>query len=53
MANAGKMGLGLAISKALVIAQGGVISAESAGRDKGSTMIITLNSTQEDKHSLP
>jgi signal transduction histidine kinase len=55
VANAGKMGLGLAISKALVIAQGGVISAESAGRDKGTTMIITLNSTQEqeDKHPLP
>lgn len=42
VANAGKMGLGLAISKALVTAQGGVISAESAGKDRGTTMMITF-----------
>jgi signal transduction histidine kinase len=42
-ANLGKMGLGLAISKALVTAQGGVISAESAGRDQGTTIMITLD----------
>ena len=41
------MGLGLAISKALVTAQGGMISAESAGKDQGTTMIITLNPAQE------
>jgi two-component system sensor histidine kinase BaeS len=46
-ANAGKMGLGLAISKALVTAQGGTISAESAGRGQGTTMIVTLNPAQE------
>jgi two-component system sensor histidine kinase BaeS len=42
MANAGKMGLGLAISKALVNAQGGLISAESAGKGQGTTMVVTL-----------
>jgi two-component system sensor histidine kinase BaeS len=46
-ANAGNMGLGLAISKALVIAQGGAISAESAGKGQGTTMVITLAQAQE------
>jgi signal transduction histidine kinase len=41
-ANVGKMGLGLAICKALVTAQGGRIAAESAGRGQGATMIITF-----------
>jgi two-component system, OmpR family, sensor histidine kinase BaeS len=40
--NSGKMGLGLAICKALVTAQGGTITAESAGRGLGTTMIITF-----------
>ncbi len=40
--SSGKMGLGLAICKALVTAQGGAISAESAGKDQGTTMIITF-----------
>jgi len=40
--NSGKMGLGLAICKALVIAQGGKIAAESAGRDQGTSMVITF-----------
>jgi two-component system OmpR family sensor kinase/two-component system sensor histidine kinase BaeS len=39
-ASAGKMGLGLAICKALVNAQGGDISAESAGKDQGAAMTI-------------
>jgi signal transduction histidine kinase len=39
-ANSGKMGLGLAICKALVTAQGGTIFAESAGKDKGTAMVI-------------
>jgi signal transduction histidine kinase len=38
--NAGKMGLGLSISKALVDAQGGSIKAESAGIGQGTTMIL-------------
>jgi two-component system OmpR family sensor kinase/two-component system sensor histidine kinase BaeS len=38
--NSGKMGLGLAIGKALVIAQGGTIAAESAGRGQGTRMVI-------------
>ncbi len=38
--NSGKMGLGLAICKALVTAQGGTISAESAGKGQGTTMIL-------------
>jgi signal transduction histidine kinase len=37
-ANSGKMGLGLAICKALVTAQGGVISAESGGKGQGTTI---------------
>lgn len=41
-ANSGKMGLGLAICKALVNAQGGEIRAESEGRNRGTSMIISL-----------
>lgn len=41
-ANAGKMGLGLAICKALVTAQGGQISAYSAGKDQGATMVLAF-----------
>ena len=40
---AGKMGLGLAISKALVMAQGGTITAKSAGKDQGTSMIISFD----------
>jgi signal transduction histidine kinase len=42
-ANTGKMGLGLAICKALVTAQGGRIAAESAGRGQGASMVITFD----------
>jgi signal transduction histidine kinase/CheY-like chemotaxis protein len=38
----GGLGLGLAISKAMVAAHGGVIKAESHGRDKGATFVVTL-----------
>ena len=40
--SSGNLGLGLAICKALVTAQGGAISAESAGRGQGTTMLITF-----------
>jgi signal transduction histidine kinase len=38
--NSGKMGLGLAICKALVVAQQGEIAAESAGKDQGTRVTI-------------
>ncbi len=41
-ANSGKMGLGLAICKALVNAQGGEIIAKSEGRGLGTTMEISF-----------
>ena len=41
-ANSGKMGLGLAICKALVTSQGGEIIAKSAGKDRGTTMEISF-----------
>lgn len=41
-ANRGKMGLGLAICKALVLSQNGKIAAESDGKDKGTTIRITF-----------
>ena len=45
--NSGKMGLGLAICKALVITQSGQISAESAGKDQGASMVITFDPVSE------
>jgi signal transduction histidine kinase/CheY-like chemotaxis protein len=42
----GGLGLGLAISKAMVDAHGGKIRAESAGKDKGSTFTITLKTVK-------
>ncbi len=39
----GGLGLGLAISKAMVRAHGGTLSVESDGADQGSTFIVTLN----------
>jgi two-component system OmpR family sensor kinase/two-component system sensor histidine kinase BaeS len=41
-AGTGNLGLGLAICKALVSAQGGTIRAESAGKGMGAAMIITF-----------
>jgi two-component system OmpR family sensor kinase/two-component system sensor histidine kinase BaeS len=41
-ANSGKMGLGLAICKALVTAQGGEIIAKSEGKGFGTTMEISF-----------
>lgn len=42
-ANAGKMGLGLAICKALVTAQNGEITAASGGRGQGTCITITFD----------
>lgn len=41
--NTGKMGLGLAICKALVTAQGGTITAISDGKNQGTTIVITFD----------
>jgi CheY-like chemotaxis protein len=42
----GGLGLGLAISKAMVDAHGGKIRAESAGRDQGATFTISLKTVK-------
>lgn len=47
-ANSGKMGLGLAICKALINAQGGIILAESAGKGQGTTIKISFSPLPED-----
>src|SRR5207248_2040712 len=39
----GGLGLGLAISKAMVAAHGGKIRAESRGKDRGASFIVTLS----------
>jgi len=41
-ANRGKMGLGLAICKALTAAQGCGIEARSAGKDQGTAIIVSI-----------
>lgn len=46
-ANSGKMGLGLAICKALVTAQAGTIAAESAGKDQGTSMVLVFPAWSE------
>lgn len=45
--NSGKMGLGLAICRALVNAQGGTISVESAGKGEGTTFILRFPPASE------
>jgi signal transduction histidine kinase len=39
----GGLGLGLAISKALIAAHGGKISVQSPGKDQGTTVLVELN----------
>jgi hypothetical protein len=41
----GGLGLGLALSKALIEAHGGQVDASSLGRDRGTTFTIELNTT--------
>ena len=38
----GGLGLGLAISKSLAQAHGGILTAKSEGRDRGSTFVLTM-----------
>ena len=47
--SSGKMGLGLAICKALVEAQNGIISAESAGKGRGTTIRIKFDPHLDDE----
>jgi PAS domain S-box-containing protein len=51
----GGMGLGLAISKALVEMHGGAIRAESGGKQRGSTFTVELPSmsTKDRAHTAP
>jgi signal transduction histidine kinase len=47
--NSGKMGLGLPICQALVTAQRGEISAESAGKDLGTTITLIFDPSPGDE----
>ena len=44
---AGGLGLGLAISRALVVAHGGTLAASSAGKGRGSTFIVDLPTVEQ------
>ncbi len=48
----GGLGLGLFIAKGLIEAQGGTLTAQSAGRGKGSKFLVTLPMAPSD-HAVP
>ncbi|HEX8679977.1 MAG TPA: response regulator, partial [Chthoniobacterales bacterium] len=49
----GGLGLGLAISKAMVAAHSGTIAVESEGKDRGATFIVTLQTVAAPAGSPP
>ncbi len=49
----GGLGLGLAISKAMVRAHGGTLSVESDGAEKGSTFTVVLNTVPAPAETKP
>lgn len=48
----GGLGLGLAISKAMIAAHGGEIAVTTAGKDKGSTFTVTLKTVDAPARAL-
>jgi signal transduction histidine kinase/ActR/RegA family two-component response regulator len=49
----GGLGLGLTIARALVVAHGGEITAQSEGSDRGATFTVSLPVAQEAAHAEP
>ena len=49
----GGLGLGLAISKAMVSAHHGVLAVESEGKDHGTTFTVTLGTVATPEHTAP
>jgi signal transduction histidine kinase/ActR/RegA family two-component response regulator len=49
----GGLGLGLAIVRHLVDLHGGVVTAESAGRNQGTRFVVTLPARQPDRLAAP
>ncbi len=50
---AGGLGLGLAISRALVVAHGGNLTAASAGKNRGSTFVVELPTLEQPAGRTP